>query len=164
MKKIIIINGSGGGGKDSFVFFCQKYTNCKNISTVDKVKEAYELLGWDGEKTEEHRLNLSNMKDMSTKMFDHPYKYISKMINLFIENQYDEILFIHSREPDEITRFVKDFGCITLLVKNPNVKKIESNHADAEVENYDYNYTILNDGTLQDLEITAKNFIEYLRG
>ena len=50
-KRIIIINGSGGVGKDTFVEYCSEFTNVKNISSVDKVKEAAKILvGWNGEK------------------------------------------------------------------------------------------------------------------
>ena len=41
-KKIVIINGSGGVGKDTFVSFCAKHMNIKNstilISTKKEVK------------------------------------------------------------------------------------------------------------------------------
>ena len=37
-KSIIIINGTGGAGKDTFVNFCAEVTGVLNVSTVDKVK------------------------------------------------------------------------------------------------------------------------------
>ena len=52
-KKVIIINGTGGSGKDTFVEFCSEFKNVMNISSVDKVKEAASILvGWNGEKDE----------------------------------------------------------------------------------------------------------------
>lgn len=161
-KKIVIINGNGGVGKDSFCMLCNKYVQCKSISTVDKVKEAYRLLGWNDEKTEQHRRALSDIKDIGTKNLDHPFTYINSEIKKF---KYDnnQILFIHSREPDEINRFVKEFGCITLLIKNPNVELITSNHADAEVENYNYDYVIVNNFNFKDFEHEAVLFLDYLK-
>ena len=92
------------------------------------------------------------------------YPNLSKKSQLFKSNYY-EIMFIHTREPDEIERFVKEFGCITLLIRNPNINVITSNHADAEVENYNYDYIIDNNGTLDDLDNKAKEFIkEMLNG
>jgi len=44
MKKIIIINGTGGSGKDTFVNYCSEYIKTVNISSVDKVKEAANIL------------------------------------------------------------------------------------------------------------------------
>lgn len=163
-KPIIIINGSGGSGKDTFVEMCREFAEVKNISTVDNVKEAYRILGWNGEKTEDDRKNLSDIKDLSTKRFDHPFKYISQVIDRFNTIDMHEILFIHSREPEEIDRFKREFGCVTLLIKNPNIKHIESNHADADVEKYEYDYVIHNDGTLDDLRRLAKEFVNGIRG
>lgn len=162
-KTVIIINGSAEVGKNQFCDFCSFYTKCKSISTVDKVKDAYKLLGWTGEKTEQHRKALSDIKDIGTKNLDHPFQYIKQVIEKFRSNDIDNILFIHSREPEEISRFVQSFGCKTLLIKNPNVKQIDTNHADAEVENYDYDYVIINDGSLDDLKEKAREFIKELQ-
>lgn len=52
LKQIIIINGTGGSGKDTFVDFCSKYGNVMNFSSIDKVKEIASLIGWNGKKAE----------------------------------------------------------------------------------------------------------------
>ena len=52
-KQVIIINGTGGSGKDTFVEYCSEFAKVTNISSVDKVKEAAKILvGWNGEKDE----------------------------------------------------------------------------------------------------------------
>mgnify|MGYP000946296162 CR=1 FL=1 len=160
-KAIVIINGSGGCGKSTFCKLCEKHIKAKEISTVDKIKEAFKLIGWDGEtKTEEIRTGLSNLKDYSTEQFDHPFKYIKEQINDFLSDAEYELLFVNSREPNEIKRFTKKFNCITLHIINPNVKPITSNHADANTNNYNYDYTIYNNGTLKDFENQAQLFIK----
>ena len=69
MKEIVVINGSGGVGKDTFVQFCNEYTPIMNISSVDKVKEAAKVLaGWNGEKDEKSRKFLSDLKELNTMM------------------------------------------------------------------------------------------------
>ena len=124
------------------------------------VKEAYGLLGWDGKKTEVHRKALSDIKDIATKNWDHPYRYIKDTVEQFNKDKQEKsILFIHSREPDEISRFVKSFGCKTLFIKNENIKRVTSNHADSNVENYQYDYMIDNSGSLDNLELLAKQFV-----
>ena len=45
-KKIIVINGTGGSGKDTFVEYVSKYAKVYNFSSVDKVKEIAKLIGW----------------------------------------------------------------------------------------------------------------------
>jgi hypothetical protein len=69
-------------------------------------------------------------------------------------------MFIHIREPKEIERVKTNFNCITLLIKNINVKDVKSNKADANVENYDYDYVIENNEDLKSLEAKAYNFVK----
>jgi len=158
IKKIFLINGSGGKGKDSFVEFCSEYTNVFNISSVDKIKEAATILGWNGGKTEKDRLFLSNMKLLSTRYNNNPYNYILDMVAKF-QNSEASIMFIHIREIKEIDKVKSTIPCQTILVKNNNVEDIKSNMADSNVNNYDYDYVIDNNGTLEDLDNIAKEFV-----
>jgi hypothetical protein len=78
----------------------------------------------------------------------------------FLDNECPwKILFIHCREPEEIKRLVDDFKCSTLLITNNNITQVESNHADANVNNYNYDFVIHNDGTLEDLKVEVELFI-----
>ena len=169
--KIIVINGMPRSGKDQFVSFCQNQTYwCKNISTVDFVKAVAQYCGWDGTKTPENRAFLSELKDLLTKWNDVPYKHIEESIKRFeAEAQLydfstdDVVVFIHCREPKEIQKFVDRMGAKTLLIRRAAVEDAEqSNHADAEVFNYQYDYEIKNNGTLEELERKAIKFLEEL--
>ena len=126
------------------------------------------MCGWDGTKTPKNREFLSNLKDLLTKWNDIPYQKISKEIELFkrrMENHNfnpdtEGIVFIHCREPQEIARFVKEMGAYSLLMRRPSEEsKEQSNHADAEVFDFDYNYIIYNDSTLAALEGQAVSFL-----
>jgi hypothetical protein len=156
----IIINGGPSVGKDKVVEFIRKYTvfNVFNVSTVDKVKEAAKILGWKGVKTPTSRSFLSNLKDLSTDFCDHPRIYIEQSIVSCPDNS---IIFIHSREPEEIERFKNLFDTYTLLVRRPIGGEI-SNHADANVEKFKYDYIIENDGTLDDLFVKTGEFFRKL--
>ncbi len=44
-KQIVVINGTSGSGKDTFVEFCQKYGKVKNFSSIDRVKEIATMIG-----------------------------------------------------------------------------------------------------------------------
>lgn len=161
-KKIVIINGSGGVGKDTFVEFCRIYANVTNISSVDKVKEAAKILGWNGVKTEVDRQFLSELKSLSSVYNDNPYEYVESNVHKFMNDNSSYLMFIHVREPEEIERIKGNFGCITLLIKNDNVDKIVSNDADANVENYKYDYIIYNDGDLKTLGNKAADFVRLI--
>lgn len=161
-KKIIIINGTGGAGKDTFVSFCSEIEKVLNISTVDKVKEAAAILvGWNGEKDEVSRKLLVDLKQLSIAYNDAPTKYICSMAEKF-KGSEDNLMFIHIREAEEIEKAKKLLDAKTLLITNPRVQLITSNDSDGKVNEYKYDYYIENDGTLEDLKEKAKNFVEGL--
>lgn len=160
MKKIYILNGVGTSGKGTFVEFISKYVPTHKYSIVDLPKEAAKVLGWDGGKAERDRRFLSDIVDLSAEYNDSPFRDILSVVTDFKNNLIeDEVLFIDMRDPKDISRAVETFGAETILIDNPNVDKIESNHADANVKNYEYDYTIENDGTLEQLERVAKLFV-----
>ena len=160
MKKVYVTSGVGRSGKDSFAEFVGKYIPTHKYSIVDLPKEAAKVLGWDGGKTEKDRKFLSDIVDLSTEYNDCPFQDVLSVVADFKNNLIeDEVLFIDMRDPKDIARAVETFGAETILIRNPNVGKIESNHADANVENYTYDYIIENDGTLEQLDEMAKFFV-----
>jgi dephospho-CoA kinase len=171
--KIFVINGLPRSGKDTFVEFCQKHCNwCLNVSTVDFVKKVANYCGWDGTKTPENRKFLSDLKDLLSEWDDIPYKKVYEEIILFqnrvrvydFDPDTDAIAFIHCREPKEIERLCKELGAQSLLITRGEVENNEqSNHADSEVFNYNYDYIISNDNSLQDLEDAAVRFLTGLK-
>lgn len=163
MKEIVVINGSGGVGKDTFVKFCNNYTPVMNISSVDKVKEAAKVLaGWNGEKDEKSRKFLSDLKKIGIEYNDAPFQYISNMAEKF-KNSNKEIMFVHIRECSEIEKCKQKFNAKTLLITNKNVETINTNISDRDVNKYKYDYHINNDGTLEELKQKAKKFVEMLK-
>ena len=160
-KEIVVINGTGGSGKDTFVEFCMKYAKVKNFSSIDKVKEIATLIGWNGKKREKDRKFLSDLKKLTTEYNNMPFNSIKDAIDEF-NNSDNEILFIHIREPEEIKKVVDAFGAKTLLVKRVGLANIESNYSDANVDNYPYDYVIENN-TLERLDNSALNFVKKVK-
>ena len=170
--KVVIINGIGGSGKDTFVELCQKHCHwCLNVSTVDFVKDVANFCGWDGNKNAKNRKFLSDLKDLLTEWDDVPFTKVCKKISLFesemkmydFDPNKDGIVFIHCREPKEISRFALELDAFSLLIRRPAVENNEqSNHADAEVFEYPYDFVIHNEGTLEELEERAVRFLESL--
>jgi len=163
MKKIIIINGMGGSGKDTFIKYVAKYTKVINFSSIDKVKEVASYAGWQGKKTEKDRKFLSDLKKLMTDYNDMPFKTMKKVVTEFNKkDNFSKILFLHIREPEEIKRAVTSFKAVTLLIRKPDVPIITSNYSDANVENYNYDYIIINT-TLKELDLEAKSFVQQLK-
>ena len=147
--------------------------SCRIISTVDFVKEVAKFCGWNGQKTHKDRKFLSDLKDILTQWDDVPYKDImnsylgcKEIWKQFGYNEKKCLYFIMCREPKEIQKFVDRIGAKTLLVRRKVVEETaQSNHADKEVFNYNYDITILNNGTLDELKDTAITFCDsFLKG
>ena len=156
-KPIVIINGTGGSGKDSFVTMCQNYAKVMGVSSVDKVKHIAKLIGWDGGKTDKDRKFLSDLKMLTVEYNDMPFNSIKEAVENFKKSD-SQILFIHIREPEEIKKAVKAFGAKTLLIKRAGQQNITTNSSDANVDNYNYDYVIENI-TLKNLEQNAESFV-----
>ena len=159
-KYIIVINGTGGSGKDTFVEFVSKYTSVVNFSSVDKVKEIARMIGWEGGKTDKDRKFLADLKILTSEYNDMPFRSMAEVVGKFNESD-ERILFLHIREPENILRAVNEFNAKSLLVKRVGLENITSNSSDANVDNYDYDYRIEND-TLEVLEEQAILFVEKL--
>ena len=133
------------------------------MSTVDHIKEiALEKFDWDGVKDDRGRRLLSDLKDASTRYNIGPFKKIVTQIdnlNKYYGKDYIILSIIHCREPEEIQRF-KDYyheDCKTILIKR-KTDIITSNHADSNVDKYDYDFVINNDGDLDSFYEICKQF------
>ena len=143
-KKIFVINGSGGVGKDTFVQFVSEFycrlTNKQviNYSSVYEIKKIAKDIGWTGSKTERDRKFLCDLKLIVSEYNDLPFAAMRGKVDAFKSSTDEDILFLHIREPEEIKRAVQEFNAITILVKRDNIPHITSNLADDRVFNYDY--------------------------
>ena len=159
MKKVVIINGYNGVGKDTFVDYVGKYRKVMNYSSISAIKDIAILAGWKGSKEEKDRKFLSDLKLLCSSYSDLPMKAMEEKYKYFLTTNA-EYLFLHIREPQEIELAQKKFDAITVLITNERVPQIKSNYADANVYNYIYDYYIDNSETFENLEEAAKLFID----
>ena len=167
-KHIFIINGSGGVGKDTFVELVstelnnilKKFHTVINFSSIDKVKEIAKEIGWNGKKSEKDRKFLSDLKVLTSEYCDMSFNSMKNKVAEFVEDEESRFLFLHIREPEEITKAVKEFDAKTILIVRDTVKHIVSNMADKNVFNYNYDFIIDNSGTKEELNYKAKNFVQ----
>ena len=156
MPKIIVINGSGTVGKSTFISLCHEIdSRVIETSTVDFVKEIALQAGWDGIKDQKGRRLLSDIKDALERYDNIP----NKKIDEFIQSHPDNIIFVNAREPHNIAYYQDKYNARAVIVTNQNATKVQGNHADENVDNYDYDVVINNSGTLEDLRKTAKWFL-----
>lgn len=145
-------------GKDTFAQFLNEIVPTCKYSSIDKVKEIAGLCGWKGEKTEKDRKFLSDLKLLTTDYSDLAFKAINDEVNKFMFDNRHSVMLIDIREPEEIEMAKNAFGAKTILIKNKNVKQIDSNMADANVFNYEYDYVIENNGTLDEFQQNVHKF------
>lgn len=176
--KVFVINGSGGSGKDTFCNYIKDLAFEKDrtyfvdsVYTSTPAKQWAKKMGWDGSKLPSDRRFLCNLKDMLDYWNNATYNCIREYFsNYYISRYYNSyskaIIFIHAREEKDIV-WIKNYclnkgiSCKSILIKRPNTTK-KGNHADDNVEQYiNYDYTILNKGTLEDFKKKAQDFFDY---
>lgn len=169
--RVIVVNGAPTAGKSLFESYCAKHLRwCRVYSSIDFVKDLAKVCGWDGTKTPKNREFLSDLKDLLIRWDDVPFKEVTRAIELFraevLSYDYSDdeiVVFVDCREPQEITKLVERYNAKTLLIRRSATKKESfSNHADADVENYNYDYIIDNNGTKEEYEQQAIDFLKQL--
>ena len=170
MKRVVILNGFPRCGKDTFANTIiergKEYgVNCYSISTVDLVKDMLELAGIDrNRKTPEERKLMSDLKDLLSAHDNIPFKDVVNKINyLYDGNLSDSVYFVMSREPEEIQMF-KDFykdECVTVLIIRETCDR-QSNHADMNVNNFEYDVYVNNNDTEEMFIAYAQHFFDTL--
>lgn len=161
--RVVIVNGKPGCGKSTFEDMCAEilgYAYCKQRSTIDIIKEIAKTGGWKGEKDLKTRKFLSDLKQLFTEYNDLPSKDVMKYLDdweyelaRYNVGNNPHILFVDDREPKHIDKLKKELNAITLLIRRPGDEDMEtSNDSDEFVFNYEYDYTILNEGDLDELK------------
>lgn len=161
-KAVIVINGTGGSGKDTVAEVVLKKFCGLNVSSIDLPKQLLTLAGWDGKKTPEARKALSEIKQALTEFNDAPFNYCKEYVQKFKEEVNCPFLFVHIRERENIDRFheyviwQEQLPCFDLLVVgNPTTW---GNPSDDKPENFvvqDYDIVLYNNSTKEDLEAQA---------
>lgn len=168
---IYIVNGAPGSGKTTFEQYVQDIIkeDVYIMSTVDTIKKAAQVLGWDGIKTPESRKFLSDLKQLWIEWNDGVFKDIKHRLSV-IEKHYEvydissnrAIVFIDSREPAEIDRLKRELGARTILIERPSGADDARilNSSDRDVNNYTYDIKIINSGNLDYMRQFTEKFIE----
>lgn len=162
-KMVFIVNGKPRAGKDTFAEILNRYMVVYKYSAVTKVKEIAKQCGWTGAKEERDRKFLHELKMLTSDYSDLPYQDVLDKIEKYRSGEIlADVFVVDVREPEEIDRLRKAIDAITIYIENENVPAITSNEADANVANYKYDFTIFNNGTIEEFENNIMNFMEFL--
>lgn len=169
---VYILNGAPKCGKGVFVEFLEIFTDSTvtEYSSIDWVKDlASDVFGWDGEKTAKSRKLLSDLKKLAIEWDDIPLKLTIKKIRYATPTS--NFFCTDVREPEEIKKlqtWCKEQGipCYAVLIRREVAEEKAiadgiTNSSDTEYLNYEYDYMIKNDGSLEEYKrkITALAYI-----
>lgn len=174
--KTILISGKAGHGKDTVAQIMKEELERQGekvliIKFGDPVKWfAREYYNWNGEKDEKGR---SLLQYIGTEMMRTYNKYYwGVIVSEFVAANED---FTVALIPD--WRFISEEYCIhddvenyyTLRVErpgfiHPSMTNEQLNHvSETELDNYSFDYTIWNDGTIDDLREKVKKSLDYFQ-
>lgn len=161
-KLVVIINGTGGVGKDTLCEMAGRRFRVRNVSSITPIKDiARRYGGWNGEKDAKSRKFLADLKKLFVDYNDLPFQYICGEYDNFMAGE-EQILFVHIREGCEIEKFKRwvPGPCATLLiVRRMGDRAAWGNISDDNVDDYKYDYVYENDRSLED---TEAGFCEFL--
>ena len=158
-KQVIIINGHPGSGKSTVAKMIAQQEKTSIRSSIDFVKEiSMEFFDWRGDKNEDNRKFLSDMKRFLNAHTDLIEYDLNCAYDNFLESD-DRFMLIDIREKDEIAKYKDLFDAVTVFVDNPSATRVTSNQSDNGVEDTIYDYTIPNHYCLETLEVEVSRFI-----
>lgn len=182
MKKLIILNGTGGAGKDTFYKYISEYLfqhyNQTSIhySYVEFTREMLKEYGIDpSEKTAKYRQLLATINHALTDYRNIPLRDCCSLIDDMLFKRLNDdpyeycvnpneinCIFLDVREPLVIDSFKKLYpNTATILIDNGRINN--STNEDKNVKNYLYDYVIFNVGSVDELQSQAEHIAEKLR-
>lgn len=138
------------------------------FSSIQPIKEIAQKCGWNGAKEPKDRKFLADLKQLLIEYNNFPFNEIVRYIELEKQQMdlrdYDGdklIFFIDVREPSEIQKLRDKYGAQAILIQRA-LSTQQDNSADCE-ENFNpdlYDMVIANNGTLEQLEAQAREFMK----
>lgn len=171
---VVIIGGAALNGKDTFINEVSKHCSALNLSSINEVKDAVDILidesdeaeKWysdvtvsagkhRAEKSDSFRQFLYEVKMAWSKFNNGPnHVLLGRLVKILTEHtqggeQYD-VIFMHLREADEITNLRNEImdklhiPVITLCVSGRVDANVWNNDSDHNTNNYNYDINIRN--------------------
>lgn len=173
IKKIILISGKAGSGKDSTANILKQKLESKNNKVLithmaDLLKYIVKTyFNWNGEKDEIGRYMFQYIgTDVIRKQ--NPNYWVDFIIGILtmFENEWDYVLIPDVRFINELERFA-GFDTVNLRINRLNfishlTEKQQNHISETELDDYEFDYIINSESGLDKLEIEVDRFIEWL--
>ncbi len=171
--KIICISGKAQNGKDTTAKFLEEILAAQGNKVLithfgDLVKYVCKtFFGWDGKKDEAGRTLLQYVGTDKIRAVapDYWVNFIVSILDIF-RDEWDYVLLPDCRFPNEYEIFEHyDMDAILLRVIRPNftshlTPEQQKHPSETALDNYPYNATIINNGSLDDLKDAVEDFIK----
>jgi len=167
MTHIFVLNGSPRSGKDTFCTLIEKYGVVKHFSYVDFTRTMLDKAHVDyRKKTDKDRQLLETINNALEAYEDIPMKDICENV-LYAVSKADyrnHFIFVDLRKPENIKRFLEKYPEAKTVYIEDGRELSEATESDHSVKDYDYDYYVMNNGTLADLQAEVDKFVKGLRG
>ncbi len=168
--KIIMICGKARSGKDTLAEFIMKNTNNEKICRVQigqYIKYyAMKYFGWNGEEETKPRDLLNHLGTDIIRNKINPDFHINRLIEDIevLSYFYDTFIISDVRFPNEIEKVKAKYDNVTTIKIIRNSDELnesqKNNITETALDSYNnYDYSIDNNGTLEELESKAKDII-----
>lgn len=175
MKKVICISGKAQHGKDTTANILKSALEERGNRVLiahygDLVKHiCRQFFNWNGEKDEAGRTLLQYVGTdiVRTQRPDYWVDFIIDMLVMF-EDKWDYVLIPDCRFPNEVAKMKHEFeGSIHLRVVRPNFDspltiEQQNHHSEIALDEYPYDYILVNDSTILNLGVKILEFVEAL--
>lgn len=172
--KVITISGKAQAGKDTTARLLKDQLNSKQRSVVilhyaDLLKyQATSLFGWNGKKDKNGRTLLQHLGTEIVRKKNPNYwvDYLVGVLKMY-DGEWDYALIPDARFPNEIECMKKEFDCISLRIESDydnGLTEEQKNHpSETALDNYNFDYTLVNPRTVPGLCAEIDKFIEKVR-
>ena len=168
--KIIILSGKARSGKNEVANILKNKLSGKTIiiAYASYLKTyAHEIIGWNLDENTKPRTFLQEIGDLVKKIDS---KFLVNRILQDIEvykNYFDNIIISDARFVDEIEMIKNKYDSIVIRIngKESDLTEIQKHHnTETSLDDYNkYDYSINNDGNLNELEEKINNVLEELK-
>ncbi len=172
--KIILLGGKANSGKDSTAEYIDEYYRSRGLDVVN-IQIAYymkmyakQIAHWDGDNETKPRQLLQDLgTELIRKQIDQ-YFFIKRILqDIDIYSRYFDVITISDgRLPEEFASIKVAYPeTVTVHVTRPNynshlTKKQKEHVTESLVDDIEYDYDIVNDGTLDDLQKKAIELVQ----
>lgn len=174
--KVILISGKAQHGKDTLAGMLKNHLEDKSYRVLiahygDLVKYVCEkFFNWDGNKDEAGRTLLQYVgTDVVRKQNENFWAGFIKDILTMFSHEWDYVLIPDTRFVNEVECFDGDIDSSLVRIYRPNydsglTPQQLSHPSETALDDYEYDYFVINDGSLQDLENKVPEILKAIGG